>query len=435
MHRPTVRVCSLIALAAGCGGPRATDVQFTVSENIATVVTVDWNVTEEVEAYVEFGHDEAFDLQTPLQSGDSQSVSLLGLLPESAAQFRIVIPLDDGDVVSDTYEVTTGPLSNAFPTLEGSGSTDAGGWMLVPMIGSTTGPVILNPDGNIVWAWSEESDLDVYRVRVSQDGQSVLYNAASVSGDPADDAMIIRVALDGSSVEEIPVSLLAHDFVEFSDGSIGAMIVEYDDTGEIRGDALVEIGTDGSQELVWSAWDCFDPEVNDPGESSGWTFANALDYDADEDAYYLGMRNFSGIIKIPRSDYSCEWVFGGEANTFDFTSGSGTFLHQHQFEVLDDSILVFDNDGYGGAKSRAIEYTVDFDAQTADETWSYVPTDTLYSFVLGDVGRLAGGDTIITWSVAGQIDRIGANGNVKWSINTGVGAAFGFNNIVDSPYP
>ena len=32
----------------------------------------------------------------------------------------------------------------------------------------------------------------------------------------------------------------------------------------------------------------------------GWTFANALDYDPADDAYYLGMRNFSSIARINR---------------------------------------------------------------------------------------------------------------------------------------
>jgi len=428
----TVLAFSLLTSACG-GGPNISDVEYSVSENIATVVNVSWSLDESADAYVEYGHDEQFDLKTSISTGESHSVSLLGLKPEADAQFRVVVSNDDGDVAGEAYDVTTGPLTNAFPTLAGEGEGDAGGWMLAPMIGTSTGPVIMNPDGNIVWAWIDESGLDVYRARISQDGKSVIYNAASVSGDPADDAKLVRVALDGSSVEEIPVELLAHDFVEHEDGTIGAMVVEYDETGEIRGDALVEIAPDGTQNVVWSAFDCFDPETQDPGEDSGWTFGNALDYSLEQDAYYLGMRNFSGIIKIPRADFSCEWVFGGEANTFEFSAGSATFLHQHQFHVMDDSIVVFDNDGYGGMASRVVEYDVDFEAQTAEESWSYTDV-TLYTFVLGDVTRLDDGDTLVTWSVSGQIDRISPNGDVDWTLNTGVGAVFGFNTVVDSLY-
>ena len=47
----------------------------------------------------------------------------------------------------------------------------------------------------------------------------MIYNAASVSGDPADDSVLVKVALDGSSEEEIVVPLLAHDFVEHPDGT------------------------------------------------------------------------------------------------------------------------------------------------------------------------------------------------------------------------
>jgi hypothetical protein len=68
---------------------------------------------------------------------------------------------------------------------------------------------------------------------------------------------------------------------------------------------------------------CFDPAV-DQGDSSeqGWTFANALDYDSVEGAYYLGLRNFSSIVKVSRATGECEWVLGTTASTFEFASGS-----------------------------------------------------------------------------------------------------------------
>src|SRR5690606_21345938 len=144
----------------------------------------------------------------------------------------------------------------------------------------------------------------------------LIYNAGSVSGDPSEDSEIVRVALDGSGSSSTPVPLLAHDFVEHPDGTIGAIVVEYRDVDgvAIRGDQIVEIDADGDLETIWSAWDCFDPaeDMSDDPEH-GWTFANALDYDPEEEAYYLGMRNFSSIAKIDRSSGECEWVLGFSA--------------------------------------------------------------------------------------------------------------------------
>jgi len=178
---------------------------------------------------------------------------------------------------------------------------------------------------------------------------------------------------------------------------------------------------------VWSAWDCYDPALI-PGDEHGWTFANALDISPEGEAWFLGMRAFSTIQRIDRTTGACGWSVGGKAGTIDVVEGL-PFLHQHQFELLDgDHLLVFDNDGQSWA-SRAVEYALDVDAGTAREVWSYTASPSIYSFVLGDVKRLEGGDTLVTWSVAGQIDRVDPTGEVMWQLNTELGYALGFDTI------
>ena len=68
----------------------------------------------------------------------------------------------------------------------------------------------------------------------------------------------------------------------------------------MRGDKLVEVArrdVDGRLERLGLLRPCRGPGTT----RIGWTFANALDYDPVEDAYYLGMRNFSSITKINRA--------------------------------------------------------------------------------------------------------------------------------------
>ena len=69
-----------------------------------------------------------------------------------------------------------------------------------------------------------------------------------------------------------------------------------------------------------------------------------------------------------------------------------------------------------------------------EDTWSYTPDPSIYTFVLGDVHRFDDGDTQITWSVSGQIDRVTSAGEVKWQLNTALGYAFGFNTVQSTPY-
>jgi hypothetical protein len=127
---------------------------------------------------------------------------------------------------------------------------------------------------------------------------------------------------------------------------------------------------------------------------------------------------------------TCEWVFGTTAATIE---PDDPFLHEHQFEVLDDSILVFDNAG-GGSASRAIEYAFDGTASSGDVIWEYTSDPSIFTFVLGDVVRLDDGDTVVDFAVGGQIDRVSPDGNVEWRLNTELGYAFGFMGQVSTLY-
>ncbi|MCK6505925.1 aryl-sulfate sulfotransferase [Myxococcota bacterium] len=415
----------LLVLACGDkdGGVEIGAAEVTLSETIGTVATVTFTTSEDVAARVVYETaDQSFETPLGPATADHEIV-LLGLPANTEVQYQVV--LEDG-TTNEPAGFTTGNLPSGLPAtlVEGEGHDR---WMMTTLIGATTGPVLISPQGKITWAWVDGRGLDVYRARPLRDGSGVIYNAASVSGDPADNSVLVKVSWDGSAEETITVPLLAHDFVELSDGTITAIVVEYGEgpEGEIRGDSLVEIAPDGTQTQVWSTWDCFDPAVT-PGDEPeiGWTFVNALDLDPDESAYYVSVRNFSSIVKIDRATGACEWVIGGQAATIEIEGDE--FQHEHQFELNGDRLLVFDNAGLAFNKSRAIEYQVDWGAGVATEIWKYEPDPSLNSFVLGDVARLDDGDTFITWSVAGQLDRVSPDGVSSWRLNTELGYAFGF---------
>lgn len=395
----------------------------TVSEAIPTVVTVTWSSEEPTRGRVLFGPGLALSTPLEAEAATEHEAVLLGLPPDTEAGWQVV--LDDG-AAGPEQTVTTGLLPNSLPVLsvEGEGH-DA--FTVAPMLGGVTGPAIVDADGQFVWFYEDTRGLDVYRARLSRDGRSVLYNAASVSGDPAEDSVLVRVALDGSEESTLSVPLLAHDFVELPDGTLTAIVVEYREVEgeELRGDRLVEVSPDGTLTEVWSAWDCFDPSVDLGTDSEiGWTFANALDYDEVADAYTLSIRNFSSLVRIPRGERACDWVFGSTGATLP--APADPFLHQHQFEVLEDSVLLFDNAG-AGSTSRAMEYSLDPTGASEPELrWSYTPDPGVFTFVLGDVARLEDGDTLVDFAAGGQIDRVSPDGELRWRLQTQLGYAFGF---------
>lgn len=436
----------LLLVTAACGDPvidsrRPSHVEAKLSNDIETVVKLAWRTQEPTRGYVEYGTTAELGLQTPLEAEETSEheALLLGLPQETRVYYRVVTWDGDSAGVSDVGSIETGRIPGGIPEMEveGDGHDD---FVLVPVLGNTSAVTIINPAGDIVWYHTEDRDLDFYRARLSLDGTGVIYNAASVSGDPAEDSELVKVSLDGSRTTSIPVPLLAHDFVEFRDGDqalLAAIVVDYRDVDgtDIRGDKIVEIDEAGEQKTVFSVWDCFDPAVDqgDSGEQ-GWTFANALDYDSREDAYYLGLRNFSSIVKVSRSTGKCEWVLGTTASTFEFARGSARFLHQHQFQVIGDRILVMDNDGALETESRVLEYELDVEAGVATQVWSYTADPSVYTFVLGEPQRFTDGSTFINWSAAGQLERLDSNDERVWKLNTRAGYVFGFHQLADSLY-
>ncbi|NOY25801.1 MAG: hypothetical protein GXP62_07990 [Oligoflexia bacterium] len=432
---------ALVALSCngGKGGDVAiSDVQLTLSDVIPTVATVTWTTSEAVPSAVRY-QTASRDLETAWSSADtSHSVVLLGVKPDTEVSYQVVAQATDGsgdETITDADTYTTGNLPSGLPAtlVDGEGQDR---WMLTTLIGATTGPILMNPDGDITWAYVDKRGLDTYRARALRDGSGVIYNAASVSGDPADNSELVKVSWDGKTEESIALPLLAHDFVELSDGTLTAIVVEFRDDAKgqpIRGDSLVEIAPDGTQTTVWSAWDCFDPETT-PGDEPkiGWTFVNALDVTDDESAYIISVRNFSSIVHIDRATGACDWAIGGDVGTISLDGA--TYHHEHQFELVGDRLLVFDNAGLAFNKSRALEFNVDWEAGVATEVWRYEPDPTINGFVLGDVARFDDGDTLITWSVAGEIDRVDANGVPKWTLNTELGFAFGFMSLKTDLY-
>ncbi len=444
------------AFAWGCGveteNTTPQNVSAEVNPDIATVVKVTWTTEKASTGYVEYGPTEALGMNTPLSTEDivEHEQLLLGLRSDTVYYYRVVT-WDGADAgQSDIKSVRTGYLPSGMPQIEveGSGHDE---FAVVPLLGALRSIVILDPEGQIVWYHTEDlpddSDLETYRARVSQDGQGLVFGLANISGEPAQNSEIVRISFDGTERERIPIEFLAHDFVEHEDGTLAALVLEDREEADgtvVRGNKLVEIAPDGTQTDIWSSWNCFDWAEDPIDDPSGWTFANALDFDESDDVYYVGMRNFSSIARVSRETGECEWVLGFTGSTLEFAQGTDSFQHQHQFQVFDVTdddgvkhphLLVFDNEGALTENSRVLEYELDLEANTATEVWSYVSTPPILVFVLGEPTRYSNGDTFITWSSAGQMERVSADGESLWKLKSSIGAAFGFSVNAKTLYP
>ncbi len=412
------------------------DISAEISDSIPTVATVRWSTETATSSWIEFGPSRDYGLTTPATpSGTEHEAVLLGLWQDETFHYRAVTEAGDS---SRDHRIETGSFPSAMPRVDVSGDTASwSGYQILPFAGETNAVAICDPQGRVVWYWQPEAGLAMARGIVSVDGQGMLLSQLATDDD-ADRpfTFLQRVSWDGSQVEDIPLPMLDHDFVELPDGTIAGLVLAEREGYSALGDSIVEIDPEGNHSEVWNAWDAFDPETvgTEFLEEEHWTHANAMDYDAESDTWLVGFRHFSSVVRIDRPSGELIWGLSGEANEFEFTEGSQPTLRQHQFQLLDDGILIFDNGDTERGYSRAVQYELDTDDMVADQVWEYLHTGEIYSSIKGDVSRFDDGTTQIVWATAGEIQDIDPSGEVVWQLNTMLGTVIVYSQRVDDLY-
>jgi hypothetical protein len=416
-----------LAVLAACGGddekPPGSGVRDLVATPLAsmpTVVEVTWRTDEPSTGAVVFSAAGGPERTTPEQPSDTEHRALLvGLPPQSEVTVRV----EAGELGSDEVTATTGAVPGVVPPLRVEGGGNDQFTFTSVMEEARARVVVLDPEGRVVWMHVDERGLSVFRVRPAHDGDGVMYLSSIVRGGPSPESELVRVGWDGVESRVVAVPDLAHDFVELPDGTVVALA--YEQRGDVLGNALVEIPPSGEPRTIWTTWDCFDP-VAFPGDdpAQGWTHTNALDYDAVNDVFLVGMRNLDAITAVNPSTGACEWTIGGPVGDVDIDGDR--FHHAHQFERTADGLLVFDNDGAPGQVSRVLEYALDPEAKTAESVGSIIADPPLFSFILGDIHRLEGGDTMVVWSAASVLDRYDPAGERTFRATGPDGMPFGF---------
>jgi len=431
------------ALALGCRDA-GFEVALSVSEVVPTVVTAHWDVELEdwSAAWLEYGSDESYGERAAAATEGSGPYRdlLLGLLPESDYHVRLVVERGGERYESDDQVVTTGAKPAELPsyTVQAESSADTWqGYLATSIIATPPTAVILDDAGEYVWWYQPAEELSMMgRAALSRDGKAILYSDINLNGN--DDNRLYRVSLDGSELESWELPGFHHDFVELPDGTVAylAMDPRTIDGAEVPGDRLMELAPDGSISEIYNIWDDFEYEGSNKSlTGTWWPHANAIDHLPEEDAYLVSFLTLDGIFKIHRASGQVSWILGGEHSDFTLPNGgSSLFDHQHQMHWLGDSILVFVNGELPDGTSHALEYALDEQTGTAEETWSYWPDTELNSIILGDVHRLDTGNTLVSFSYSGQIHEVNPQGELQWKLAGMMGAAMGYVTWMDSLY-
>ena len=385
----------------GSGGTQATG-EFTVDFGLAsdegshltTVGIVTWSVAgaQVTDAHIEFGVDSSYGMDAPVDlTEEGFRTLLLGMKGNTTYHFRIVA--NDGSLVSGDYELTTGAVPNnvasySFNAQAGSepGFITLGSWQ-----GSSTA-FILDADGDIVW-WYDSPAANVARARMSADGKNMWIVAATNMGNP-----LYRVTMDGLDTQTYNGISADHDLTPVS----GELMAFMDYSGTC--DKIFEITPAGNPTLVFDS----------TGIVSGQCHGNSVRYSQAEDVYIFS-EHMQDILVVDRSG-GLEWRLSELVS-----GGNGSWGGQnHGTHLLDDTLLVFANVGGGQGSSTVIEYS--------RSDWSVVDTFNTGNFTanMGDVQRLPGGNTLITYSNAGEVREVDGSGNVVLSIDRQGGPNFSY---------
>ena len=452
--------CVLALLAVGCGTQGAVapegqedpgvlddpqeasllSVEAERSDEVSTMFTVSWEATVPTRGHVEIAQDGVGLWRTPTtaEPGEIVSVPVVGLRSASTYTATVVAETEAGDELrSEALTLETGTLPSWMPVFTAASGPEGppDGLMLLPVMSGVPGSedhaiVMLDTEGEVVW-FHEDATLDSTVVQLSADGQTLI--------QMTEGALLWR-GLDGAVIDRVSIDGVHHTLAEHPDGSVATLVgepvtLEGSDWLDQR---LVEVTRDGEQRELWRVTDALDRigvDLND------WIFdgelghANAVAWDAWNDAWLVGLAEWGTVISVDRATGDTRWVLtsagGGD---LDFV-GLEAWTHHHTLQAMPDGFALYVNLTEHSNCGRVVDVVVDEDAQEAEEVWSYggETADTCHTtFSLGDVEHLDDGHTVITWSTNGLVEVIDDAGDQQLLVEIDFGYALGYGEWINS---
>ncbi|MDP2312488.1 MAG: aryl-sulfate sulfotransferase [Pseudomonadota bacterium] len=408
--------------------------------DMPTVARVRWTTETPTRGTVtgRFGDDAV--VVSEAAEGTEHEVLLAGLPARTDVAVEVQL---DGVDLGAAAGFTTGSLPTWVPdvTVSADVPEDAeGGYTIVALIAlEAAGVVVFDADGRPVWAYAraDENDAALTRARLSLDGRALVYSATAHSVD--DPGYIVRLPLDGGAATMVSLNGLHTDFVELPTGGYAALGWELHtlaDGRTIVSDTIMELGPDGTQRTVWRVFDDFQPDPADPFENQypgdpdirDWSHVNSLTYDAAADDYYVTMTWNSGVARIDRETGALAWSLSDEGGDFTNTGEGRLAFKPHTVEPTANGLLVFSRGDprEPDSCSEATDLVVDEALGTVHRGMAYTSERCLLITFLGSAQRLPGGNTLVGWTSAGQLDEFTPDGNLALRIATNIGAGFGF---------
>ena len=241
-----------------------------------------------------------------------------------------------------------------------------------------------------------------------------------------------RVTMDGLDPETHSTAYFEDHSAEFTGLNHDAAVLPND-----AGIAYIAYGSGGCDDVKLWTPDGTSRVIINSGtvfSSADACHGNAVKYDSNDQTLIVSDDDNSAYYKVDLQG-NLKWVLGGGAyNSFDKAGGgASTWVGQHNLDVLGTQAdglyhILFFNNGTSstdasGTHAIARELALDLTAMTTKEVWTYDSDPDISNPILGDVQRLANGNTPVTYSLAGKMQEVDANYDVlqsfTWASGTG----------------
>jgi hypothetical protein len=397
---------------------------------MATVGVVEWSVSGATPTDAKIVYEMDGATADTLNSGGEAPVDLaesnyrtllLGLKQNSNYSFKIQATVGGTQCTSESFTLPqTGTLAGApnFSLSVANAAAREPGFI----IGSTglsggggggggASAYIIDADGDIVWAMSAPAQSS--RALMDYEGKNMWMMALNVQNTAGEMRYVSMDGQDGQN-NVTGFSKAHHDFTVMPGGKIATM--SWIGSGMDPESELTIRSPDGTVETPF--------KIGSNLYSSNSFHCNAIHYIPADDSFTISDRNPNLYVKVSSSG-DVQWQLGGNCSGAPVGAAkcsSQSWNVNHGHHLLDDGTFLLFNNGNGG-NSHIFEFdvTASDSAMTATLVKDY--TGSSSSMVLGDVQRLPGGNTLISYSTSGKIIEVDSSWQVVQTFTGSVGYA------------
>jgi hypothetical protein len=317
-------------------------------------------------------------------------------------------------------------LSPVSITVTKHGATGDGDFFIAPQWGPVQdGPMILDPNGNLIWfdARSGDTSASDFRVQTYQGKpvltwwQGTMAAGVGIGQDVIFDNTYKEVATV-SAANGLRADLHAFQLTKQGTAFITANYPIYYNSTSVKGGNKRQIVMDSAVQeidvktgLVLFEWDAIDhvpltDSYATPPKSLGSPFdpyhLNSVDVDSDGNII-VSSRNTWAAYKININSGAVMWTLGGKHSSFKLGSGA-SFAFQHDVRSRasgDSMVTLFDDEGGPPTlhNARALTLALDFKHMTANKLGAISHSPGLWTNYEGNVQQISSTSKVVGWGM------------------------------------